>query len=144
MNIGDVIRDCKTTHEVYFWMTSYVEAVRYADNLGLLPEHLKRLPLKDKEDLNSRLTGLAQELDRASKQLDDPACVLIKEGIYVFGTALKRIKRMDGGPAKAGRTAEFPAQNISEYLRNPVRQQKFGARGDYRDTPERRASPRPD
>ena len=88
MIIANIIRELHTEHEIYFFLTAYIEAVRYCDKLAFLPAQMSDLPLQGKEDLQARFDQLIIELDKASRRLDDKACVVIKEALAVLGTAL--------------------------------------------------------
>lgn len=88
MIIANIIRDLHTEHEIYFFVTAYIEAVRYCDKFAFLPARMTDLPLQGKEDLQTRFEQLIVELDKASRRLDDKACVVLKEALSVLGTAL--------------------------------------------------------
>ena len=92
MLISDVVRDANTEHEIYFLITAYVESVRFADKLGLLPEPMTKLPLAGGRDLQERFTLLMSELDTASKELNDKTCAAIKEALQVFGAGIARLQ----------------------------------------------------
>ena len=92
---ADIIRSVNTEHEVYFLLTSYIEAMRYCDQRHrCIPEHIVRLPLNGATDIKERFVQLMLELDRASKRLDDESCAVIREGVYVFGFALSRLNAL--------------------------------------------------
>jgi len=95
MMINDIIRESATEHEVYFLLTSYVEAVRFGDKLQCLSESMLNLPLTGMDDVSERFEKLIVELDAASRRLDDGTCVLIKEALQVFGAATSRLRRLD-------------------------------------------------
>ena len=93
---ADVIRNSKTEHEIYFLLTSYVEAVRYCDKLHCcFPEDITRLPLHGIAEVRERFEHLLLELDTASKRLDDNSCTVIREGVHIFGSALNRLNVLD-------------------------------------------------
>ena len=92
--ITDVIRDAETEHEVYFLLTAYVEAVGFGDQLNLLPEPIKTLPLTGKHQVRERFEQLVIELDKASQRLNDNACVVIKEALHIFSSALSRLESL--------------------------------------------------
>ena len=93
---ADVIRNSKTEHEIYFLLTSYIEAVRFCDKLHCcIPEHITRLPLRGIVEVRERFEHLMLELDRASKRLDDNSCMVIREGVHIFGAALNRLSVLD-------------------------------------------------
>ena len=88
MIMANIIRQLHTEHEIYFFLTAYIQAVRYCDKLAFLPRQMSDLPLKGREDLQARFEQLLVELDKASRRLDDNACVVIKEALAVVGTSL--------------------------------------------------------
>jgi hypothetical protein len=93
--IADVIRNASTEHEIYFLLTAYVEAARFCDKLHCLSEHITRLPLNGVTDISNRFEKLMIELDVASKRLDDNACVVIREAVHIFSSALNRLQLID-------------------------------------------------
>ena len=95
MIIANLIREVNTEEEIYFLLTSYIEAVRYCDKLGFMPAQMSALPLAGKDDLQARFEKLIIELDKASKRLDDKACVVLKEALAVFSTALNCIRTLE-------------------------------------------------
>ncbi|MDB5811897.1 MAG: hypothetical protein JWN94_4019 [Betaproteobacteria bacterium] len=95
MLIIDMIRDADTDHEVYFWMTAYIESVKYGDALGLLPERITRLPLAGARDVRERFDGLIIDVDQASRQLNDRSCVVLKEALHVLGAGIARLKVLE-------------------------------------------------
>lgn len=93
--IADVIRNSSIEHEIYFLLTSYIEAVRFCDKLHCVSEHITRLPLNGVADVSTRFESLMIELDAASKSLDDKSCVVIREAVHIFSTALNRLQMLD-------------------------------------------------
>ncbi|MCE9640076.1 MAG: hypothetical protein K8S22_08000 [Betaproteobacteria bacterium] len=96
MTITDVIREADTNHVIYFLLSSYVNASRCGDRLKSLPERVAALPLTSATDVKSRFEILILELDAASKRLDDQACIMLKDALTIFGTALNRLQSLDG------------------------------------------------
>ncbi len=88
MKFVDVIRKAENEHVIYFLLNSYIGIARDRDRLKRLPDKVTTLPLANKSDLRCRFEILICELDIASKRLDDEKCILIKEALVVFGTAL--------------------------------------------------------
>ena len=95
MMIVDVIRKASTEHEIYFLLTSYVEAVRFGDKAKCLSEHQIRLPFHGINDVRERFGALRAELNFASKRLDAKACMHIKEALEIFSTAFDRLAMLD-------------------------------------------------
>jgi hypothetical protein len=87
----DVMRDATTEHEIYFLLTAYIEAVRFCDKLNCMPESITRLPLRGMADLRTRFGELIDQLDVASRRLDDRSCTVLREALHIFGTALQRL-----------------------------------------------------
>lgn len=87
----DVMREADTEHEIYFLLTAYIEAVRFCDKLSCMPESITRLPLRGMPDLKSRFGELINQLDVASRRLDDRSCAVLREALHIFGTALQRL-----------------------------------------------------
>jgi len=67
----DILRTADSDHEIYFLLTSYIEAVRFSKGSKAMPADLQRLPLHDAADVQERFERLIPELDAASKGLDD-------------------------------------------------------------------------
>lgn len=95
MMIADAIRNAASEHEIYFFLTAYLEAVRYCDKLNNAPEHMTSLPLAGIDDVRSRFKKLAAELDTASKSLDHKACETIRGVLHIFGAALHRLDSLN-------------------------------------------------
>lgn len=93
--IADVIRKAETEHEVFVLLTAYIEAVRFCDKLHYLPDDITRLPLDGAMDVRTRFEQLILELDAASRRLDDRSCLVIREAVHIFGTALSRFELLD-------------------------------------------------
>jgi hypothetical protein len=91
MQLVNTIRDAHTEQAIYYLLTSYIDAVRSCDKLRYMPDALSTLPLAGNGDLQTRFENLLGELDKASKRLDDQACVVIKEALAVFSAALNRL-----------------------------------------------------
>ena len=91
----DVIRTAENEHEIYFLLTSYADAVRFARPFESVPEPITRLPVIGPDDVKKRLNQLVPELDAASKRLDDNAVALIKQALHTYGTALGRLRSLE-------------------------------------------------
>jgi hypothetical protein len=131
---ADVIREAKNEHEIYFLLTSYVEAVRFGDKLNLVPESVKTLPLAGIGHVRHQSQQLIVELDKASKNLNDNACVVIKEALHLFSTALARLESLDDAnprPVPERRRHER-RQRATDVFRRPL---VAGAHGETRAEP---------
>jgi len=101
MNLGNVILDVDSEHEIYFLLTSYVEAVRYGGLLDCMPDCVARLPLAGLDDVRVRFSQLAVSLADTSHPLEQRTRVALTEAACVFGAALHRLSAlaMDGSEA---------------------------------------------
>jgi len=90
MLIVDVIREADSDHEIYFLVTSYVEAVRYCDPLRLLPMVVRELPLNDVEDVTIRVEMLRAILE-SPDALSDEIRLVLAEALDIFGMARHRL-----------------------------------------------------
>jgi hypothetical protein len=111
MMITNFIREANTEHEIYFMLTAFIEAMRFSDKLNLLSEHLTSLPVTGMDDVRGRSAKLIAELDGASQRLDDRACMVVKQALVVFGTALTRLElfqRMAQPQRSAPQTTAWP------------------------------------
>ena len=89
----DVIREAKSEQEIYFLLTSYVEAVRFGDQLNVVPAPVKRLPLAGRSEVRQQYQKLV-ELDQTSKAATDNANLVIKEALPIVGAALERLESL--------------------------------------------------
>jgi hypothetical protein len=98
MLITDVIREADNTHEIYFLLTAYVEAVRHCDPLQRLPGFITELPF----------TGLADVLARAERMrsvLESPAGAdaaiqaVLAETLGILAVAGERLEALREGNA---------------------------------------------
>ncbi len=92
--ITDVIREAKSEHEIYFLLTAYLEAVYFSDKLNPQSELADILPIASIEKVRSRFEHFIFELDRASKELNHEACLVLKEGMLIFNIALNRLETL--------------------------------------------------
>ena len=95
MNLGNVILDADSEHEIYFLLTSYVEALRYCRQLDCMPGPVARLPLAGLDDVRVRFSQLAVALADLSHPLDQRARVALTEAACVFGAALHRLSALE-------------------------------------------------
>lgn len=95
MNLGNVILDAASEHEIYFLLTSYVEALRYCRQLDCLPAPVARLPLAGLDDVRVRFSALAVSLADASRPLDQRTRVALSEAACVLGAALHRLSALE-------------------------------------------------
>ena len=93
--ITDVIRNADAGHEVLLLLTTYVDAMRDSDDFCRLSESVTTASLMDAADVRTCLKTLLTELDAASRNLDDNACELLHEAVYIFGTALEKLLALE-------------------------------------------------
>ncbi len=96
MILADLIRDAESESDVFRLLTAFVEALRYADRLGMLPQFLTTLPLKGVVDLESRFGRLVVELGTGAAD-GGGASQVAKEAREIFGTALHRLRALPPG-----------------------------------------------
>jgi len=97
MTLTDAIRAASTRHEIYFLLTSYVEAVRYCDKLCYLPAPMRDLPIMGMDDLKARVEELKLKFGEPSTMPDSKDLMIIRETLGIFGAALGRLYSLDGG-----------------------------------------------
>ena len=100
MIIADAIATASSEHEVYFLLTAYLEAVRYGDRHGLLPDELTRLPVTGHADVEDRLHHLGTEPAPPAPS-SERARTLIREARNVMGTAHERLMLLPLLPPRA-------------------------------------------
>jgi hypothetical protein len=93
--ITDVMRNSNSEREVFFLLSTYIDAVRFGDRFQLLPESVTTLPLNQSDEVRARLGRLLHELDAASRNLDDHYCEVLREAVHVFGTALELLIKLE-------------------------------------------------
>ena len=103
--ITDVMREARTEYEVYFLLTSYIEAVRSCERSRSVPEQITALPIAGKLDVRTRYEQLIGGMDSASQTLDDDSYALLREALDILGTALNCLWSLDRDAAglSAGR-----------------------------------------
>lgn len=95
MNLGNAMLDAGSEHEIYFLLTSYVEAVRYCRQLDCMPDGVTGLPLAGLDDVRVRYSALAVSLADTSHPLDDRTRVALTEAARIFGAALHRLSALE-------------------------------------------------
>ena len=94
MMMTDVIREAVSEHEIYFLLTAYVEAVRYADRLGCLPQPMRGLPLAGADDVAKRVEAL-QNLRGSSRAAASCEQSVLDEALGIFAAAQGRLGSLD-------------------------------------------------
>src|ERR1051326_3721747 len=105
MMLTDIIRTADNAHEIYFLLTSYIDALRSSNRVDSAPASLTQLPLAGRDDVKSRLDKLIAQLDAASKGLDEKGRIVSKEALHILGTALNRLASIE---AEEQRRATLP------------------------------------
>lgn len=95
MTIIETMRGTRSADEVCNLLTTYVYSLRLTNMSEDMFAQVATLPLGGKQDVIFRLHALLRGLDAASRRLDDRACAVIKEAVYVFGAALERLHAFD-------------------------------------------------
>ncbi len=90
----DVLREAGDESEIYCLLTAYIDASRFCNRHHFMSEPVMRLPVTNLRDVRTRFETLVAELDAASKALDDPACVVLRDALHVFGTALHGLQQI--------------------------------------------------
>lgn len=96
MLMTDAIRDAATEHEIFFLLTSYVEAVRYCDRLDTLPPAMKDLPVSGMGDVVARMDALRAGLGATPRE----ERAVIREALEIFGAALVRLGALASSPSE--------------------------------------------
>ena len=91
MSITDAILEAHDEREIYFFLTAYIEAVRYDDKLNRLPDPVRELPFIGIEDVWARLVLLRSELGRPSREPDGRDHDILREAMAIFAVALDRL-----------------------------------------------------
>ena len=104
--ITQAVREARTEQDIHMLLTAYVHATRLGDELKMLSRHLTSLPLTGVDDVRERIQGLFTELGVASRGLNDGSRLVIKEALYVFGAALKRLKSLEAAQRNEGSTSQ--------------------------------------
>ena len=117
--IADDIRNARTEEVIYFLLTAYIDIVRSGDKPSSVPEHISRLPIRGIVDVGMRFEKLVSELDAASKQLNDEACVEIREALHIFSAALNRLRSL----RRSGKVKPLLAHNDGKSFPVPAADQ---------------------
>ena len=92
----DAMRNAEDENEIYCLLTAYIDAARFCHKRHFMPERVMHLPLRGVADVRLRFDRLMGELDRASRELDDKGCVVLREALHVFGVGLDQLQRKSG------------------------------------------------
>lgn len=124
----DIIRTADNAHEIYFLLTSYIDALRSSTRVDSAPESLTQLPLDGRDDVKNRFDKLMVELDAASKGLDERGRIVTKEALHILGTALNRLASIEEEEKRRAALPDAPASestaaaddSIAQGAREPV------------------------
>jgi hypothetical protein len=89
--ISDAIRKATSASEIRFLLTAYVEAARYCDPPGCLPDALRALPIRGIDDLSARVAELRNALAAQPAELSDRNRPVVEETLENFDIALVRL-----------------------------------------------------
>jgi hypothetical protein len=92
--IADDIRNADTEDAIFVLLTAYIARVQAAADVGGMPGHITRLPVRGIIDVRMRFENLVVDLDEASRQLNDGVCAGIREALHIFGMALSRLRSL--------------------------------------------------
>jgi len=92
MIITDIIRNASAAPEIYFLLTSYVEAARYCDPLERLPADVRYLPIDGVDDLSARVDRLKSALAAPPDEMIAQDRAIVREALDIYGYALKRLR----------------------------------------------------
>lgn len=101
MNLGNVILDAGNEHEIYFLLTSYVEAMRYCRQPDCMLDCVARLPLAGLDDVRVRFSQLVVSLADMARPLDPRTRAALTEAACIFGAALHRLSALKMEESKA-------------------------------------------
>ena len=113
--IADQIREASTAQDVFTLLGAYVETIGGSEKARYLPEGMATLP-DSVDELMQRCLQLMGGLDAASRGLDDRACVVIREALHVFSSALNHVKMLERERHRA-LVGCFPARGMSNATR---------------------------
>ncbi|HUF81275.1 MAG TPA: hypothetical protein VMN03_09090 [Burkholderiales bacterium] len=99
MMFTDVIGEAVTEREVYFLLSAYVEAVRYCDQLGSLPDPVCALPVAGTDDVRKRAEVLG-EICRTAVQRDHGERRVTSEALEIFVAAEGRLTALERGKSE--------------------------------------------
>ena len=94
MMIGNVIRESRSEHEIFFLLTAYLEALGYGDVQGILPRELVELPLSGMGDVRRRIAVLTVEFAKLHDRYGKKHAIL-KDAADILGSALQRLEWLD-------------------------------------------------
>jgi hypothetical protein len=87
---ADLIHDANCEQDVYFLLDAYIEGLRYADQLRLLPAYLVRMPVEGESDVGLRFGRLMFSKDGAAD------AAVMRQAQQVFGSAMLKLKALRG------------------------------------------------
>jgi hypothetical protein len=90
MTIVEAIRCCHSDFEVYELLNAYIEAARLAQSSDSAGSY----PIENTAGVIKQMQILFVALEVNLRRLDDHLRLVIKEALYVFSTALDRLRSL--------------------------------------------------
>lgn len=94
MNVHDAMAQARTTHEVFFLLTAYIEHLGHSDMARTLPVHLTTLPLSGTQDVRRRADVLDMVIAMYFQRPRSEAGV-VEEARRLFRIALHRLSALE-------------------------------------------------
>lgn len=88
--ITEAIKSAQTEHVVYFLLTAYIETLGHTDSSGI-PTTVRRLPLRDKNDVRERLRLVRVKLYTRRRD-DKRAKPVMEKTAEVLNTAVEQLE----------------------------------------------------
>jgi len=102
--ITHAIREANSAQEVYVLLTKFLNGAQLSD-LMRQPQEITAMRVTGMDDVKDFAARLFSALQIVSKGLDDNSRVVVKEALYVFGTALDHLGSYESGQPRPLRSA---------------------------------------
>lgn len=117
MLLCDAINAARTEHEIFFLLTSYIDALGHGASPGSVPDALLTLPLGGRCDLERRAAQLGRQLDDKLRPGRGGRCAVAAEAFDTLITALLALERIEAEQCtragEAGNAVTTPAWLLS-------------------------------
>lgn len=100
MMLSDAINAARSEHEVYFLVTSYIDALGHSLDPASVPDTLLTLPLRGRSDLEQRAAVLGRQLDDELRPRRSERRPAIGEAFSLLITALLALERIEAEQRK--------------------------------------------
>jgi hypothetical protein len=94
MLLSDAINAARTEHEIFFLLTSYIDALGHSVSPGSVPDAVLALPLAGRSDLERRAAELGCQLDDDLSPRRRERRPAIAEGFSILITAVLALDRV--------------------------------------------------